>query len=354
MATKPTARTSIFNLDEDNELDVLEEQLDSEKLKKQQAKTNARRSGKERPLDQIVREIHSIDPVPVASLTAAPSEWNFYKEPDATTYAKLKASIKRMGMWQPIVVYETEASTEAEPAYIILAGHTRWRAFKELYEETGDAKFKSILAMVIPKRIGMWKYPSRIQEIIVDTNISRVLTATEKARSVLVKIKALRERGISEDDFNGRLQEEFGIGRSLAFEWAQYAKADDEMLAFIDAHDFNIKCANNLVALEPEAQKKLLAACGDKLTNGNLAKLNANARKNLDDFIASVLDNPDQKLRIEQFKYDQQSKRRPNDVPVMVLMPRKQLEAFKKLLQDNPEVGAYLVKTQNKKINVEP
>lgn len=81
-------------------------------------------------------------------LEDAPNEWNFYKPLPDPKFQSMKESIMESGLFHPILVWEREEGKR----YMILSGHNRKRAYKELLEETGEDKYKRISAKVIRTR----------------------------------------------------------------------------------------------------------------------------------------------------------------------------------------------------------
>lgn len=83
--------------------------------------------------------------IPLDKLVEAPPEWNFFRAPQPDQYRNLKESIMEFGLFHPIFVVEKVKDEK----YMIISGHTRYRVFKELLEETGDKKYKAIAARII-------------------------------------------------------------------------------------------------------------------------------------------------------------------------------------------------------------
>lgn len=65
--------------------------------------------------------------IPLGQLTPAPDKWNFFPEPDRETMRRLMQSILDYGLLHPAIVWQQEDGT-----YMILGGHTRYRALKNL------------------------------------------------------------------------------------------------------------------------------------------------------------------------------------------------------------------------------
>jgi len=65
--------------------------------------------------------------IPLDQLAPAPKEWNFFPQPDRVTMQRLMQSILDYGILHPGIVWQQEDGT-----YMILGGHTRYRALKNL------------------------------------------------------------------------------------------------------------------------------------------------------------------------------------------------------------------------------
>lgn len=120
-------------------------------------------------------------------LISAPKEWNFYKPLSDNKFTELVESIDRNGLLNPLIVWEMDNNE-----YMILSGHNRKKAYEVLREMNGNNEYDKISALI--------KYKNDItddeaREIIIDTNwVQRVLSASEKAKSVIEKYAVLQKK----------------------------------------------------------------------------------------------------------------------------------------------------------------
>ena len=85
-------------------------------------------------LDAISKD-YKYETIEINRLEAAPDEWNFFKQLSEKKGLDLAISIHTNGLLQPIIV---RALDEKGEQYQILAGHSRVRAYKLLYELFGE------------------------------------------------------------------------------------------------------------------------------------------------------------------------------------------------------------------------
>ena len=74
--------------------------------------------------------------IPLEQLFPAPDAWNFFPKPDHETMQRLMQSILDYGLLHPAIVWQQE-----DGRYMILGGHTRYRALKmllQLFPERAD------------------------------------------------------------------------------------------------------------------------------------------------------------------------------------------------------------------------
>lgn len=74
------------------------------------------------------------DNLPLLSIKPAPDTWNFFTDASPEVLEKLANSIAEYGLLNPITVWQ-----QADGTYMILSGHTRYRAFQLLQEAYREA-----------------------------------------------------------------------------------------------------------------------------------------------------------------------------------------------------------------------
>lgn len=85
--------------------------------------------------EQQLHEIESLYPqfhaemVPISKLTPAKEDWNFFPNQDKTILVDLMKNLVAYGQLSPALVWKQENGV-----YVILGGHTRYRAFQELHK----------------------------------------------------------------------------------------------------------------------------------------------------------------------------------------------------------------------------
>jgi ParB family chromosome partitioning protein len=108
-------------------------------------------------------------------LESSPKEWNFFKPLDLSKFLILKKSIETEGLLHPIHVWNYQ------DRFIILSGHNRVKAFKELYEETKNDRYLKIPAK-INKVQKLDKDKARM--IVAIANTQRAITVKEEYETI--------------------------------------------------------------------------------------------------------------------------------------------------------------------------
>lgn len=118
----------------------------------------------------------------------SPSQENFYNVEDVSD---LKASIAEHGLMQPIVTNN---------GFEIISGHRRWEAFRQLYAETGNVKYKMIPAIVMHPQD-----PIELDMMLIEANsTARVLTSYELAEQARRYDELLQRAKTQGYDYSGR------------------------------------------------------------------------------------------------------------------------------------------------------
>jgi ParB family chromosome partitioning protein len=153
-----------------------------------------------------------ITEIPISLLDNAPHDWNIFPPLSETKMLYLKMSIENSGLFDPIIVKEKENGR-----YMIISGHNRVQAHRELLEEYNDDKYTNIRAIVYKKEELDDK---KAKEMIIDTNFiqrgdfnSTLRTKILQARSEIYQTqKDKKSRNIKE------LAESFGIKKSAIYD----------------------------------------------------------------------------------------------------------------------------------------
>lgn len=149
-------------------------------------------------------------------LDDAPKTWNYFPALSKEKMLQLKMSIMSMGVLTPIIVWAKE-----DGRYIILAGHNRVQACREILEEYKGLEhafdYAHIPAIVYQKDEIT---EAKAREIIIDTNYIQRSDMSPKLR--VETIKARKELLESQKDERGatigQLMEELNLNRTTVYE----------------------------------------------------------------------------------------------------------------------------------------
>lgn len=211
----------------------------------------------------------SIHEVEVDMIYEAPHDWNFYKPLNDNKMEQLIISILENGLLNPIIVWEKKSE---DRYYMTLSGHNRLKAFKKIFEQTGESKYKKIPAF-IKKEEEITELQA--QEIIIDTNwVQRELSPMEKAKSILKKY-ALIERSLSDRKKRKRdiICEDYGLkGRQVE----NYHKLNfliEPFKKLIDNQELTIKSGIKIALFSEEIQNWIFKNHKDNLDFKIVSKL---------------------------------------------------------------------------------
>ena len=130
----------------------------------------------------------------ISKLEESPPEWNFFKPLDDSRFQMLKESIKTEGLLHPIHVWKYKNR------FIILSGHNRVKAFKELYNEKNDDIYNKISAKV--EEVNTLD-EERAKTIVALGNIQRAVTLKEQYETIRRYFLYNKEhRGIESNEEN--------------------------------------------------------------------------------------------------------------------------------------------------------
>lgn len=203
------------------------------------------------------------DNVLVNKLVKAPEDIHWFEPLSEEKFLELKLSIEKNGLLNPVIVWE-----QLDGTYIILAGHNRVRAYKDLQESTKDIIYNTIPAIIFPYE-SLKDNPEKIKAIIIETNIinRNQFTIKERINTVMYRMYMYKNykdgqgRGIEE------LAQEMGLKKSAIYDDCKIGnKLIPEMLEYYYRNKINRKTALQLTRLEPEVQKYLIDFHSDKIT----------------------------------------------------------------------------------------
>lgn len=231
----------------------------------------------------------------------APEEWNFFRPLPDGKFFELLESIEENGLLVPMIVWENPAENGK---YMILSGHNRVRAMRQLLDKTGENRFRQAQAVVY-RQSALDEEQAR--EIIVDCNwVQRILSPAEKAQAIYHKYVHLgrRKRGSGEKGY-AVVAEQFGLKPTQVYQYYKLAQLEPEWLERFDQGEITVKMAALLSGLTPEQRRLLYEYPG--LTQ---KELSAVSRKDSLDAIRSMMEKTEPALRelrmmIPESQYDE-------------------------------------------------
>lgn len=206
-------------------------------------------------------------------LNAAPNEWNFYTPLNDNKMSELIESIIDNGLLNPIIVWERDND------YMILSGHNRVRAYKMLYEQTGDEKYKKIYTY-IKKKNEITEDEART--IIIDTNfVQRQLSTAEKTKSIVIKYNQLgrKKRNSGGETTAQIIAKQYNLKERQIYNYYKLNNLIPEFMERIDNGTLSIKSGLKLTSLDTDLQKNIYDNYNNVIDNNKIKNLNVNADK---------------------------------------------------------------------------
>lgn len=224
--------------------------------------------------DYLVRTQKEKTEVEILLLDDAPRDWNFFPPLEPDKMLQLKMSIMSAGVMNPIIVWE-----KADGRYMILAGHNRVQACREIVEEYKGASlsrdYSKIPAIVFQKdEID----DDKAQEIIIDTNYIQRGDMPPRLRIMVIRarVKLLRaqkdERGATID----QLIKDLGLKKTAIYEDIQLGtKIIEPLREFYFDGKISRRAVLKFAMFSEDIQDWIYATFPDKLTNARICQLRA-------------------------------------------------------------------------------
>lgn len=225
--------------------------------------------------DYIEKANKERESLPIELLDNAPSEWNFFPKLEHTKFLQLKMSIMNNGIFTPVLVWE-----KGNGRYMILSGHNRVNACKEIIKEYGTIGLRRDymhIPVMIYKKDELTEYKAR--EIIIDTNYIQRGQFEPKLRVLIIKNRMELMR--TQVDEKGRridqIERDLGIKKSAIYEDLQIGeKIIPEIQELYYDRKINRKAVLKFVYFMEPVQKHLYDKYGSVMTSQNVLKLKKN------------------------------------------------------------------------------
>ena len=200
-------------------------------------------------------------------LVAAPSEWNFFKPISDDKMLEMMESILSNGLMVPVIVWEKR------DYYMVLAGHNRLRAYRNLYEKLADKKFLKIPCIIYPDA-ALTEEDAR--QIIIDTNwVTRVLTSIEKSKAIVEKYNILGRKKYAAADKSARdiIANEYGLKCRQVTTYKALGSLIPELQALVEDGVLSIDSGAKLSQFPQERQHAIFTEHGARLDNKRIRRI---------------------------------------------------------------------------------
>lgn len=199
----------------------------------------------------------------INNLVGAPEDWNYFSPLSDDKMIELVDSIKSIGLQSPVVVWELPQESGEDQKYLILSGHNRTRAYKEIYEKENNEDY-----LFIPCIIYLHHELSEqdAKDIIIDSNyVNRVLTAREKTLSV--KHKYLLYKSQKEKYAMDKVAKDLNLKLRTIKYYLAVNQLEDEIKELVFTDILAMRDAAKLAKLPSETQRWLIENHKEKITS---------------------------------------------------------------------------------------
>ena len=311
--------------------------MSEEEKEKMRAEFSSSNPVEEKPVE-VTNELDAIskdykyETIEINRLEAAPEEWNFFKQLSEKKGLDLAISIHTNGLLQPIIVRALDNTGEK---YQILAGHSRVRAYKLLYELFGEEKYLSIEAIVY----GYDKLSDlKAREVIIDTNLMQrgSLPSSEMARCISEKVQLLKAQNV--ENITAVLTEKYDIKKTSLFMWNRLANLIDPFKEIMNEKKLTLKNCYKLSQYSEKEQEDIYMEVGELLTDGIMAKVKKNTTAA--QLIAIAKEGQDE-IRSARFTFPASKLKSDKDIAKLIYVSPDKLSKFEELIASFD--GAYII-----------
>lgn len=221
----------------------------------------------EEKTDQIVK-------IDISQLETAPEAWNFYPKLEGEEFVKLVKSIYEHGLLHPIVV------RKREDRHIILSGHNRVRAYKQIkleLEEIQNGNNAVLLEIMDDEKFNIKDYEQimavikeditddEAREIIIDANyVQRQLGQKLMTRSIIEKYKIIQDRRKNTDDDRYKniktreiVAQEFKLSGRHIDRYKKLESLNSSIIEEFYQGKISLELAAKLASLKPNVQEHI-------------------------------------------------------------------------------------------------
>lgn len=311
--------------------------MSKEEKEKMRAEFSSSKPTEEKPVE-VTNELDAIskdykyETIEINRLEAAPEEWNFFKQLSEKKGLDLAISIHTNGLLQPIIV---RALDNAGKKYQILAGHSRVRAYKLLYELFEEEKYLNIEAIV-------YDYDKlndlKAREVIIDTNLMQrgSLPSSEMARCISEKVQLLKAQNV--ENITAVLTEKYDIKKTSLFMWNRLANLIDPFKEIMNEKKLTLKNCYKLSQYTANEQENIYMKVGELLTDGIMAKVKKNTTAT--QLIAIAKEGQDE-IRSARFTFPASKLKSDKDIAKLIYVSPDKLSKFEELITSFD--GAYII-----------
>lgn len=172
--------------------------------------------------------------------------WNFFKPLGKEKMQELMNSIRENGLIHPILL------SKHNEKYIILSGHNRVQAYKNLFDQTKDENFLKILSQVKENLT-----EEQEQELIIDSNwVQRTLSVSERTKSIYHKYILIKNQKVSKNkEIYEIVAEDYKLSGKQIQRYLRLNKLNNELLDLLDSGVITLRAGVNIALFDDEIQK---------------------------------------------------------------------------------------------------
>ena len=204
----------------------------------------------------------NLERINIDLINDTPPGWNLFDDPSDDEVLDLMRSIEAVGLIHPIHLMLNESGQ-----YFVICGRFRLQAYLNLYEITGNDKYKDIPAYIIKENDVDELY---IRNLIFESNIKfRTLSKFNMIQVLIQNYEIMRrmKRYRNEKNVAMELSKQFEMSESTVFNYLKVRKLCDSGLTLLYDARISLKAALYLTRVSKELQEDILEHFGANAVN---------------------------------------------------------------------------------------
>ena len=245
-------QVQIFEIIDPNDLTSQEKE---EKERERQRKILKRRADNFTNGVDIYKNFQYVD---IDLMISCYDNWNYFKKPNKEQLITLISSVETLGILTPLVLVKEKHRTD----YMVICGHSRLTALKNLYANGKNIRYKYAPCYVLDfDEVDEYF----LRAMIIDSNLSyRCMDQTVLMKAIIERYTILKRTKTHRSEINiaQALADEFLVSRSTVYNYLCLKKLCEEAMVLLLEKRINLQAGRYLARVNHEMQVAILENFG--------------------------------------------------------------------------------------------